>query len=213
MARSSLHRAAVRSSLKERANPPDKPGRYQCHELVAAAGGAALLVVIAVLSAWAHYSLSTVRPASPNTAATPPASAFAPPLNSPPMRVQLRAWLTKAEPSINALVIARDNIAAAAAQDDIAATGAACQTAAGVVANSQQQMPSPDPALNSALQQAINSYQVGIRYCISGTQNQDAKDIEQAATYINQGNTDLQAAVDILERDLSPGPRDVVWTV
>ena len=66
----------------------------------------------------------------------------------------------------------------------------------------QHHLPSPDPALNTALQQAINSYHVGLRYCIAGVQNQDGNDIEQAATYINQGNAGLQSAVDLLDRDL-----------
>jgi hypothetical protein len=122
----------------------------------------------------------------------------------------MRAWLNKAGPSIDALVAAGDGIVAAAPQSDIAATGAACQTAADAVANLQQRLPSPDPVLNIALQQAITDYQVGIRYCISGTQNQDAVKIGEATVRIDQGNTDMQIAVDIIESVLSPdapGPR------
>lgn len=176
----------------------------QRHELVAAAGWAVLVVVIAVLSTWAHHSLSTARPAASHAAVTQPANSFSPPL---PMGTQVHAWLNDAEPSINALFIAADNIVATATQADIAGTAAACQSAAGAAANLQHHLPSPDPALTTALQQAIDSYQVGIRHCISGTQNRDAV-IGEATVYINQGSTDLQEAVDILNGDLSSDARD-----
>jgi hypothetical protein len=185
MAYSGLHRA------------PDK-----CDALLAAAGGAALLVVIAALSAWAHYSLSVSEPHA-NRAATPPARASTAPLPSQVMRAQLRTWLTEAEPSINALVTTRHEIASAAANHDITKTGAACQTADGAVANFQHQLPSPDPVLNTLLQQAIAAYHIGVHYCTSGVQKNDANDIEQAANYIDQGNAGLEAAVDILQRSLA----------
>jgi hypothetical protein len=166
-------------------------------------GGAVLVVAIAVLSAWAHNSLSTT-PGAPNAAAKPSAITSAAPFTPPPTRVQLRTWLTRAEPSIHALVTARREIASAAANHDITGTGAACRTADGAVANLQHHLPSPDPMLDASLQQAISAYRMGVRYCISGVQNNDADDIEQAATYFDQGNADLEAAVDIPERDL-PG--------
>jgi len=206
MAMSSRHRATMRSWPQD--GTPDKPAGDQRHELIAAAAGAVLLVVIGVLSGWAHYSLSTARPVLANTAATTRASA-ATPLASPPMRTQMRTWLTPAEPSINALLTARHEITSAAAIDDIAGTGAACQTADGAVTSVQHHLPSPDPALTAALQRAMNTYRVGLGYCITGAQNQDGNDLEHAVTYINQGNAGLQAAVDLLECDLpNSEPRD-----
>jgi hypothetical protein len=149
-----------------------------------------------------------VQPPSPHAAAALPAGGFSPQPPPPqppsgPMRTQLRAWLTEAEPSIDALFIARDEIVAAAALADFAATGAACQSAAGAVANTEQHLPSPDPALNIELRQALTKYQVGIRHCISGTQNRNAIEIGEATVYINQGTTDLRTAVDMIESDLS----------
>jgi hypothetical protein len=203
MATSSRHRKSARSARKG-------GGR----ELVAAASGAVLLVVIAVLSAWALHSLSSVRPASPHAAAAQPASSVSPPRPPLPMGTQVRAWLTDAKPSIIALFGAADNLVTAARLGDIATTGAACQSAAGAVANLQHHMPSPDPALNTELQQAITSYQLGIRHCVSGTQHRDPIEIGEATVYTNQGNTHLQAAVGIIEHDLSAEARDHrVWTV
>jgi hypothetical protein len=55
----------------------------------------------------------------------------------------------------------------------------------------------------------MNTYRVGLGYCITGAQNQDGNDIEHAVTYINQGNAGLQAAMDLLECDLpNSEPRD-----
>jgi len=208
MATSSRHRAPEHYPRKAGTNLLGKQGRSQRHELVTAAGWVVLLVVISVLSAWAHHSLSAARPAAPSAPAALPAGAFDPQLPPLPMSMQMRAWLNIAEPSLIALVNARDNIVAAAAQGDVAGTGAACRAAADPVANTQQHLPSPDAALNAALQQALTSYRAGIRYCISGTQNQDGEDIGQATADIGQGNTDLQAAVDILEGDLSSDAPD-----
>jgi hypothetical protein len=182
--------------------------------LIASAGGALLFVVIAVLSAWAHQSLSTVRPASPHAAATQPANSMSPPLAPPPMGAQVRAWFTDAKPSIITLFGAADNLVTAAKYGDIAATGAACKTTADAVAKVQRHTPSPDPTLNTELQQAITSYQVGIRHCVRGTQNRDPIEIGEATVAVNQGSTDLQTAVGIIEEDLSADARDHrVWTV
>ena len=205
MATPGRHRVPVRSARKG--------GDRQRRELVAAASGAVLLVVIAVLSAWAH-SLSTVRPASPHAAAAQPANSVSSPPPPLPMGTSVGAWLTDAKPSIIALFGAADNLVTAARLGDIAVTGAACQTAAGAVANLQHHIPSPDPALNTELQKSITSYQVGIRHCVSGTQNRDPIEIGEATFYINEGSTDLQAAVGIIEDDLSSDARDHrVWTV
>jgi hypothetical protein len=194
MARSSRHRG----------HPRGKRHRYQRHELVAAASGAVLVVVIAVLSAWAHQSLSSARLVATNTAAVQPTSAAsAAPPPSPSLRDQVRAWLDDARPSIHAVVVAGDNLVATAARADIGGASTACQMTAAALAGAQQHLPSPDPALNTALQQAFNDYQEGIRWCIRGTQNQDAIDIGQAGGFIEQGKFALQKAFEIVEADLS----------
>ncbi len=168
---------------------------HRARERALAASGAVLVAIIAVLSAWAHHSLSSGGSARSNAHPKPPRPAFE----------QLRAWLSDAEPSINALTTARDNIAVAATQKDLAATGAACQTAGAAVANSQQHLPSPEPALNTALHRAIGKYQAGLGYCLSGSRSQDAAQLAQAAAYFNEGDTDMQAAMKFLDRNLPAG--------
>ncbi|BBX48103.1 hypothetical protein GCM10009641_08530 [Mycobacterium cookii] len=112
----------------------------------------------------------------------------------------MRAWLNEAEPSINALFIAGDNIVTAATPPEIAN---ACHAAAGVIARAQHDLTSPDVALNSVLRQAITDYQAGIRDCISATRRGDTVD----TGYVNQAITDLQNAVEVLEGDLSRDAR------
>lgn len=168
----------------------------------------AVLFVIGVLSVWARHSLSTERPASPITAAAPPVTSAAS-ATSPPVHAQLRAWLARSQPSIDSLLTARREIASAAANNDIAATGATCERADGAVTIMQQSLPSPDPALNTAFGRAIDSYHVGLRHCIAGAHNNDGDDMGQAAAYIRRANAELQAAVDLIESQLPDSePRD-----
>jgi hypothetical protein len=55
---------------------------------------------------------------------------------------------------------------------------------------------------------------LGIRHCVSGTQNRDPIEIGKATGYINQGSTYLNATVGMIEDDLSSDARDNrVWTV
>lgn len=178
-----------------------KSARYRPQEWVAAAGGAVLLSVIGVLAAWAHYSLSDTRPLSSEMAAASAVSAVAPPPPSP-MSVQLRAWLTRAEPSIDAFLTARDVISSPAASLDIVRTGAACQTAEDAIMGFQRVLPSPDPALNGAMRRAVDGYHVGLTYCLAGVNNRDGDEIELAATYLRRANAAFQAAIGILQRDL-----------
>lgn len=174
--------------------------RYEPRELMVAASEAMLVVVIAAVAMWAHHSLSSERSmTAAAAAASSPVSSSA----SMPMSAQLQAWRAEAEPSINALVTARGNIAVTAARHDIAGTAVACQTAGGAITSSRQHMPSPDPELTASFQQAIASYQVGLSYCISGAHNQDAASLRQAAGYFSQGDAALQSAMNILRRGQS----------
>lgn len=170
--------------------------RYQRERRITAMSWAGLLVIIAVVSAWAHFGSRT----SPDNAAMPNASA-------PPMRVQLGAWLTESERLIHDLVTARNNIAAAAAQRDLTATGAACRTATNAVANLHRKMPSPEPTLNSTLEHAITSYDAGLPHCISAARTQDGPGLAQAASYITEGDDAMRAALDFLGPKSGGEPR------
>ena len=96
------------------------PAQVRRRQPVIAVGWAVLLVVIVVLSAWAHHSLSASRQASQHAAAAQPASSISPPLPALPVGPQLRAWFTDAKPSIIAMFIAADNFVTAARYGDIA---------------------------------------------------------------------------------------------
>lgn len=174
--------------------------RYQREQRITAASWAVLAVVIAAVSVWAHYRSAPRQPDSP----TPPSIALA-----PQTRLQLRAWLTESEPLINALVIARNNIAASAAERDIAATGTACQSATDAVADLHRQLPSPTPGLTTTFAQAVSNYDLGLPYCIGASGVRDGHGMQQAATFITQGDAAMRAALDFLQHIPGCEPRDV----
>lgn len=181
-------------------------------ELVAM-GWAALLVVIVVLSSWAHHSLSTALPPSSQSAAAQPANSMSPPLAPLTVGTQIEAWFTEAKPSIIALFGAADNLVTAARYGNVAAAGSACPTLASALSNVQHHVPSPDPTLNIKLRQAIASYREGLGHCIPGAQNRDPVELGEATVSTNRGSAELQAAVGIIEDDLSAEARDNrVWT-
>ncbi|MBV8785649.1 MAG: hypothetical protein JOZ00_03065 [Mycobacterium sp.] len=117
-------------------------------------------------------------------------------------------WLTRSQGSIDGVVAAREGIAAAAARQDVAATGAACQAATGAVADLHRQLPSPEQTLNSTLQYALGSYEIGLPYCVSGAKTYDAEALMRAAAYITRGDIFMRMALDITGRE--PSPPDVV---
>jgi hypothetical protein len=168
------------------------------------ASTAMLMIITIALAGWMYQRTSIAQPDSPRRAVAVPATA-----PSPQVRVQLRAWLTQSEPLINALVIARNNIAAAAAERDVAGTGAACQSATGAVADLHRQLPSPEPTLNITFQQAISSYKVGLPYCITATHWQGGYGLQQAAPFITAGDDAMRVALDFLGHVPGCEPRDV----
>lgn len=188
------HRAAV---------SPVPKGRGRPGEWAIPVSGIALLLMIGILAAWAHYGTSTARPDAPRAGATSASDDVTAPA-TPQMRVQLRAWLAQSQPSLDALLAARRDIASAAASNDIAGTGATCQTAQGAVAGVEHVLPSPEPSLNATPQRAVGAYRLGLGRCIEGARTNGGNDIAQAATYLSEAGTDLQAAVGALERDV-PG--------
>lgn len=192
MAKSSLPLAEVGPFVKEITTPRRRMSPYR-HELrVTAASWVGLSVIAVVILAVVHYRCSAGRSEPPDTAAMP-SSAFA-----SPMRLTLPAWLTESEPSIDDVVAARNNIAAAAARHDVAKTGAACRSASSAVAKLRQQLPGPEPVLNSTLRHAVDGYEMGLPFCVSAARDFDAAGMKRAATYITQGDDAMRAALDMV---------------
>lgn len=199
MAKSSLPLADIGPFVKEVTAPRRKISPYQ-HELrVTAVSWVGLSVIVVLILAVAHYESSARISESPDAAAME-SNAFA-----SPRRVTLPAWLTESEPSIDDVVVARNNIAAAAARHDIARTGAACGSASSAVAKLRQQLPSPEPVLNSTLRHAVDDYEMGLPFCVSASRDRDAAGMKRAALYIAQGDDAMRAALDTVGHD-SDGP-------
>lgn len=193
MAESSLSRADVGPSRTKVTRPRRQTSRYDYEQRVTAASWVGLLIVIAGLWAWAQDSSRIGRSDSSDSAAPP-----APGVSTSLAPVTLPAWLAASEPSIDGVVAARNKVAAAAARRDIAAMGAACRAASSAVATLHQQLPSPEPVLNTTLHQAVDSYETGLPYCISATRNLDAQGLQRAAMYISDGDAAMRLALDLL---------------
>lgn len=158
--------------------------RYRREQRIATTGTLALLIITAAISWLLYYRPDPAESAAPS-----------PPTASPP---PMHVWLAESEPSINDLVTARNDIAAAAAQRDLTRTGTACRAAAGKVAKMHVRMPSPESTLTSSLQQAIHSYEIGLPYCISAAQTRDGEGMQRAAAYITRGDGAMRAALEFL---------------
>jgi hypothetical protein len=161
--------------------------KYERDQRIALTGLVALLMVIAALASWAYCKSSARRADSVNNSAASGAT--------------MPQWLAESEPSINALVAAREEIATAAAKGDLAATGAACRTASGAAAHLHRQMPSPTPMLTTTLQRALSSYDLGLPYCISATEANDGHGLQRAANYISEGDATMRVAIGFLGHD------------
>lgn len=172
-----------------------EPSRYQRDQRIATLGTVAWLVVVAAVAGWWYARPFTAEPDAPDASMT---VAIAPPT--------LNAWFTESEQSINDLVSARNNIAAAAGRHDLHNTGSACQAARAAVDGLRRRMPSPEPELSRALQDAVRDYATGLSYCILGAQHEDADDMQQAATYITQADSAMRWALDMLANECRPGP-------
>lgn len=171
---------------------------------VAAVCAVVLFMIVAAVSVWVYPRSPTGQSDSLDGVSTSASSTL-----GTQMRVQLRAWLTESGPVINAVVIARNNIAAAAAERDVAATGTACQSATGAVADLHHQLPSPEPALTTTFAQAVSNYDVGLPYCIGASGVRDGRGLQLAATFITQADTAMHAALDFLQHVPGCEPRDV----
>lgn len=161
--------------------------RYQHEQRITVASWIAVLF-IATAWMWIHHTAS----AGPED---PPLDGPAGPARPAP---SMPAWLAQSQPLVDGLVVARNNIAAAAAQRDLSATGAACQSANSAVESLHQQMPSPEPALTSTLQHVISSYTLGLHYCISASKTRDGEGIQKAVSYIADGDDAMRIATDML---------------
>lgn len=171
--------------------------RYQREQRITVASWAVFAIIGAIL-AWAYLHWSSAGSATADDAT--------PPIEPTP---SIHEWLDRSNRLINDVVAARNAIAAAAANHDIAGTGAACQDATGAITHLHQEMPSPELVLNSTLQQAISNYDTGLPYCISASQTEDGEGMQRAATYISQGDDAMRVVLDILGNESDDQPANL----
>lgn len=86
----------------------------------------------------------------------------------------------------------------AARTGDLPALHDACAALHDATEGMAADLPSPDPALTNVLQAAMNDYHAGAVYCDAAVHSGTASDLNQASSYLSQGDTHMQQALDIL---------------
>lgn len=67
----------------------------------------------------------------------------------------------------------------------------------------QAHLPTPDPALTTALQNEINDFHTAMHLCMTLGPNTTPEDLERTDAFVHQAIEDLRAVNDILVDDLS----------
>lgn len=88
--------------------------------------------------------------------------------------------------------------------NDLVATRSACSSAHDELANDlQAHLPTPDPALTTALQSEIDDVHTAMHICMSLGPDSTPADLEQADTFMHQAELHMKTVDAILAADLS----------
>jgi len=161
-----------------------------------------VVIVMATFVGWMFHGFSLVGLFLPDAAAAAPSAVTAQSKAQPPAQ-QLYAWLAQVASPLDALIVVRDRIAAAATHLDDTGIRRECDRGQAFLPRIQEHLPSPDLALNAALQRTVDDYRMAFAECLTETRHQDAAGVELAAVYLYRANEDLQATMAIIRRDLA----------
>ena len=88
---------------------------------------------------------------------------------------------------------------------DIGALRSACSSVHDeLTINLQAHLPTPDPALTSALQSEIDDVHTAMHICVSLGPNSTTADLEQADSFMQQASDHMRTVNAILDNDLLP---------
>jgi hypothetical protein len=116
------------------------------------------------------------------------------------------AWHQETLAPMQEIDDAMGKISNAAKLGDLTTMGIACQHAHDATEQLQQHMPSPDPDLTAALQQAISDYNSATQICTTAVENNNLNDFAQGSDILSEANKYMDTAVSILRRDLGQPP-------
>lgn len=118
------------------------------------------------------------------------------------------AWWETTQVPAQELRDAMNKIATAADLGDPTTMGINCQEAKNAVEGFQQHLPSPDPDLTAQLQKALSDYSAAAAICTTAVENHNFDDLAQAGNLIREGNTYMDNATNILQRDRGESSND-----
>jgi hypothetical protein len=130
--------------------------------------------------------------AAPSTTTTPTTS----------QRDALRAWRDATLVPSQEVRDAAGKIVKAGETFDVTSMGIACQEDKDAAEQFQQHMPSPDSEVNAPLQKALSDYSAAATICTTAVENRNFDDFKQAATLVDEANTYMDDAMNILRADL-----------
>ena len=89
--------------------------------------------------------------------------------------------------------------------NDIGALRIACSSVHDeLTINLQAHLPTPDPALTSAVQSEIDDVHTAMHICVSLGPNSTTADLEQADSFMQQASDHMRTVNAILDNDLLP---------
>ena len=110
-------------------------------------------------------------------------------------------WWTRSSVHVHQMQNAFEDASIATRTGDLIALHDACAALHDAAEGMAADLPSPDPALTTTLQAALDDYHAGAVYCDQAAHDGSQSELTQAASYMGHGNTHMQQAIDILQNE------------
>ena len=110
-------------------------------------------------------------------------------------------WWQRSSVHLHEMQDSFEDASIAAETFDLPGLHDACERLHDAVTGLSADMPSPDPALTVPLQAAIDDYHASTEYCDAAVHDMSPSELQQAATYMNQGTVHMEQVMAVLENE------------
>jgi hypothetical protein len=110
-------------------------------------------------------------------------------------------WWSRSSVHVHQMQDAFEDAFIATRTGDLTALHNACAALHDATEGMEADLPSPDPALTTTLQAAMDDYHAGAMSCDSAVHEGSASALSVAESYLGQGNTHMQQAINILQNE------------
>ncbi|GLP83641.1 hypothetical protein [Mycobacterium antarcticum] len=119
----------------------------------------------------------------------------------PSLQQATTTWLRNTRDHLDIIVNAATAVQLAGEAEDISGMNIACKQYHDGVEGLQGHMPPPSDELKAKLQAALSDYDVAMHFCIEGTNDVSAIELQHTLEFMGSANRSMQEATVILERD------------